>query len=58
MGDGKSDPRPDQHPDDGVPGKYPDPPDNSKTQPAPGGVGTDTPNDPSNAPGAGPKKDK
>lgn len=41
------DPRPDQHPNDGTPGKYPGPPPNSNPKPAPGGVGTDTPEDPS-----------
>lgn len=40
------DPRTDKHPNDGVPGKYPDPPSNSKPQPAPGGAGTGTEGDP------------
>lgn len=39
------DPRPDQHPDRPG-GAYPDPPPNSDPKPAPGGVGTDTKDDP------------
>lgn len=50
MADPKSDPRTDRHPDDGTPGTYPDPPDNSKPQPAPGGAGTGTKGDPGNEP--------
>ncbi len=45
------DPRPDQHPNDGVPGKYPNPGE-SKPQPGPSGLGTDTKNDPANEPAA------
>lgn len=39
------DPRDDQHPGDGTPGKFPTPP--GQTVPAPGGAGTGTENDPS-----------
>lgn len=49
---GTGDPRPDQHPNrEG--GKFPDPPSNSDPKKAPGGLGTDTKNDPANAPDAG-----
>jgi hypothetical protein len=36
---GDEDPRTDRHPDDGTPGKYPQPP--GKTEPAPGGLGNE-----------------
>lgn len=50
----KEDPRPDQH--RSGPDKSPNPPDNSETRPAEGGVGTDTKNDPANEPAAQPGK--
>lgn len=43
------DPRPDQHPNDGTPGKYPNPAPSTPT-PAPGGVGTGTPHAPEGLP--------
>jgi hypothetical protein len=49
MGD---DPRTDRHPGDGVPGTYPTPP--GEPQPAPGGAGTGTKDDPAKAPDAQP----
>lgn len=51
------DPRPDQHPNrEG--GKFPDPPANSNPKPGPGGLGTDTHNDPANEPAAQPGKQR
>lgn len=49
-----NDPRPDRHPNDGTPGSYPPPPDNSNPSKAPGGLGTGTENDPAKEPGAQP----
>lgn len=45
-----NDPRTDQHPNDGTPGRFPDPPDNSEPYPAPGGAGTGTRDDPARQP--------
>lgn len=49
------DPRKDQHPNDGTPGKFPGPGE-SKPAPGPGGAGTGTQGDPSKAPAAQPGK--
>lgn len=47
------DPRTDQHPNDGTPGKFPEP-GQSNPQKAPGGAGTGTRNDPAREPAAQP----
>lgn len=52
----EKDPRTDQHPETGVPGKYPTP--EGEPKPAPGGVGTGTKDDPSKDPAAQPGGDK
>lgn len=49
-GEMPTDPRTDRHPDDGTPGKFPDPPDNSKPYEAPGGAGTGTSDEPAKTP--------
>lgn len=50
---GTSDPRTDRHPDKESPNVG-----SEKPQPAPGGLGTDTKNDPKNDPSAQPKQDR
>lgn len=52
--DAGKDPRTDQHPETGIPGKNPGKPGEGQTQPAPGGAGTGTQGDPAREPAAQP----